>query len=100
MSIVQVDLDTDGFNKLADLKCIPDGAGVRFMMAGQACTAFFAPVDEEIELIPERSASHRALLAALQATQTGAAAIARAGQDLAARQADRTAFAQTAGAGQ
>ena len=94
-----VDLDLDGFNKLPALKCISDGESVRFMIAGQDATILFAPDNETVTLIPERSASHRALAAALQATQTGAAAIARAGGDLAARQADRATFAAGAGAG-
>ncbi len=94
-----VDLDMDGFNKLAALKCISDGSDVRFMVAGQDATIRLTPDNQTFTLIPERSASHRALQAALQGTQTGAAAIARAGEDLATRQADRATFAGGDGAG-
>lgn len=94
-----LDLDADGFNKLAGIRCIDDGAAVRFMVAGQDATILVTPAQELVTLIPERSASHRALAAALQATQTGAAAIARAGDDLATRQAARAAFAAGPDAG-
>lgn len=95
-----VDLDLDGFNRLASIRCMMDGPAVRFMVAGEAATARLVVDNQTIDLIPERSASHRALQGALQATKTGAAAIARAGQTLDERVAARAAFAASADAGQ
>lgn len=101
--MTNIDLDADGFNKLASIKCVIEGDAVRFMVVGQSATILVVPEAELVTLFPDRSSSHRALQAALELTKTGAAAIARAdgdpAPDLATRQADRATFAASADAG-
>lgn len=91
---ISIDLDLEGFNQLPGVRCMADGERVRFMIAGQDSTILIAPANQTLNLFPQRSASHRALRDALQDTQAGAAAIARAADPLPDRQAARAALAQ------
>ena len=64
---MMIDNDEAGFNTRKDVRCLRDGGQMWFLVRGHGLAIARVGDDGRLELWPERSAAHRALLAAIGA---------------------------------